>query len=189
MIIIHSRLLALQTIPAAFSPLIRSETLALHVRKIVEGIAFAALSVVEYRNGQVLATQRTKNADTILRWLAAKGLLRLPEAQTLQLSPTPEFAMILEGAADRNMSSKELEHAYSLASTLIHERHPERLARERVEQEMSDLARYAQRLHGWLWAHCMFFHGEAFLIQMGQAGTSSFFVPITQESIADSANI
>src|SRR5258708_4139522 len=55
--------------------LLRAEYVALQVRKIIEGVAFAALSAVEHINSQVLSAQRTKDADKLLVWLNAKGLL------------------------------------------------------------------------------------------------------------------
>src|SRR3954464_10577458 len=63
--------------------LMRAERTALHVRKIIEGVAYAALSAVEHRNQKMLAEQRTKDGDKLLDWLQAKGLLRLPHAQII----------------------------------------------------------------------------------------------------------
>ena len=68
MTLIRSRLLAIDSLSGTEAPLLRAEMLALHVRKIVEGVAFSALSACEIRNAQELREQRTKDADKLLTW-------------------------------------------------------------------------------------------------------------------------
>jgi hypothetical protein len=44
----------------------RAERFALHVRKIVEAVSFAALSAAEFKNTSQLLQQRTKDASQVL---------------------------------------------------------------------------------------------------------------------------
>jgi transcription termination factor Rho len=88
--------------------LLRAERVAFQARKIIEGVAYAALSAVEHINSQTLAAQRTKDADKLLTWLNSKGMLRLPNAQRMEPSPSPDYAVTLSGAASDDMT---LEHS------------------------------------------------------------------------------
>lgn len=166
------------------SSLIRAERIALHVRKIVEAVAYAALSGVEVRNRHTLAEFRTMDADKLLQKLFRKGLLRLPTAQRLG-PPQDGFAMILEGGAGAakglDLDKDALLGIFSRASALVHERHPERLSGEKVTAELAAVELDYQRLRDWLWLHTMYLTDAAFLIQMGQYGTSSFMVNLVRE--------
>lgn len=175
MSLIRARLISIEALPLGEAPLLRAERIALQVRKIVEGVAFAALSAVEHRNKNILSEQRTKDADKLLSWLDHRQLLRLPSGQTLEASPSVEFKCVFSGAANQDMKLEELKSAYSRASSLIHERHPERLTDEQILIEGALIEEDARRLRGWLWLHIMFLRGEGFLVQMGQHGTPSFF--------------
>jgi hypothetical protein len=174
MALIRTRLTTLSATEANGNLLARAETFAFQIRKIVEGVAFGALSAVEHRNRSLLKEQRTKDADKLLSWLAKKNLLELPSAQRLD-PPIGEFNIVLSGVAERNLTVDQLSAAYGRASALIHERHPERLTVTRLQAELSSLEDDARSLRSWLWLHLMHLRGEAFLIQMGMFGTSSFF--------------
>lgn len=78
---VRGRLLILDMDVFGERELYRAERFALHVRKIVEAVAFAALSATEFKNKSQLLQQRTKDASQVLAWLDQKKLLRLPEAQ------------------------------------------------------------------------------------------------------------
>jgi len=165
------------------TPLARAERIAFQVRKIVEGVAFATLSGVEVRNKQTLAELRSKDADKLLIWLDRKGLLKLPTAQRVGM-PLLGFQLVLEGgagaAAGLDLDKTNLLEMFSRASSLVHERHPERLTEEKVSSELLAVENDLHRLRGWLWLHTMYLRDSAFLIQMGQYGTSSFFVNLTR---------
>jgi hypothetical protein len=180
MTLIHLRLLVLDVRVDTENPIIRAERLALHVRKIVEGVSFAALSAMEHRNNRVLAGQRTMDADNLLDWMNKKGLLRLPSSQRVGASPLEGYAMLCEGAGDQDLSLSDLKEMFSRSSALVHERHPERLTAEVTASETAALENDALRLRSWLWNHIMFLRGEGFLVQMGQFGTPSFLVPLTR---------
>lgn len=95
MTVIRARLLYLDSKPADAHPLMAAEKIAFQVRKIIEGVAFAALSAVEYRNGQMMSDHRGKDADKLLTWLAKKRLLRLPSARRVEPAPDPSPAHCL----------------------------------------------------------------------------------------------
>lgn len=176
MALIRARFLALEAPPGAEAPFIRAERLALHVRKIVEGVAFGALSATEIRNAQEFREQRTKDADKLLTWLHHRGLLRLPQTQRIEPPPSPEFKATFKGAGDEDLHLDTLKAAYSRASALVHERHPERHDQETVEREIALLEEDARRLRAWLWLHITFLGDTAALLQMGQYGTVNFLV-------------
>jgi hypothetical protein len=161
--------------------LLRTEYAALQVRKIIEGVAFAALSAVEHINSQVLAAQRSKDADKLLVWLNAKGLLRLPAAQRIEPPPSPDFAVVLSGSGDKDWSLNQLKAAYSRSSSFVHERHPELITSNRIAAEAAAIEEDADRLSSWLWVHIMFLRGEGFLVQMAKYGTPSFFLTLTRQ--------
>jgi hypothetical protein len=166
----------------------RAERIALQVRKIVEGVAFAALSAVERRSGAVLDSKRGQDADKLLLWMERKGLLRLPAAQRLDPTPVEGFATSYSGSGDGGLAAgldldvPTLMQMFSRASNLVHERHPERLADAQIEAELAAIEDDLRKLNEWLWLHIMFLRGEGFLVQMGQFGTSSFMVPLTRLS-------
>lgn len=184
MTVIRARLISLEAKAADAHPLVQAEKVAFMVRKIVEGVAFAALSAAEYRNGQMMVDLRTKDADKLLTWLEKKRLLRLPSARRVGPAPEPApegcLGRLVE-APDRDMSVKQLRAAYSRASALIHERHPERIILEAIEAECTALEEDGRRLRAWLWLHATSLHGEAFLLDMDKHGTDRFLarlVPI-----------
>lgn len=181
MTLIRARFLALEAAPEGEAPFIRAERLALHVRKIVEGVAFSALSATEIRNAQELREQRTKDADKLLTWLDQRRLLCLPQAQRIDPAPSPGIKVTFRGAGDEDLDLDALKAAYSRASALVHERHPERLDQGTVEGEIALLEEDARRLRAWLWLHITFLKGSAALLQMGQYGTESFLVRLDRE--------
>jgi hypothetical protein len=77
---VRSRFLVLDVDVDGEGALNRAERFALHVRKIVEAVSFAALSATEHKNATLLVQQRTKDASQVLAWLDQKKLLRLPAA-------------------------------------------------------------------------------------------------------------
>lgn len=181
MALIRNRFIAIDQELIDETPLNRAERIALHVRKIVEGVAFSCLSGVEHRNQQTLQDQRSKDADKLLSWLHSKQLLRLPTAQRFEPPPTREYKAVLAGAAQHDVDIDYLKSAYSRASSLIHERHPEGLTGDAIASELSAIEEDAKRLRSWLWLHIMFLRGEGFLVQMGQFGSASFMVPLTRQ--------
>lgn len=160
---------------AGENPLVRAEQIAFQVRKIVEMVAFSALSAVEYRNRETLAAQRTKDAGAILAWLNKKSMLKLPHAQRVTPSSDPSYKAVFIGHPSANIGGDELASMYSRASALVHERHPERLTVSVIDEELRGMEDSARRLRDWLWLHIIFHQGEGFLVQMGQFGSASFF--------------
>ena len=185
MTLIRSRFSSSEASILGETPLARAERLALQVRKIVEGIAFAALSGLEARNEKVLAGHRTKSADDLLIWLNKKNLLKLPSAQRIGPAVTG-FKVVMEGGAgsaaglDQDVGS--LLRMFSRASALIHEHHPERYTEAKILADLQEIEADLRKLREWLWLHIMFLCGKAFLVQMGQYGTASFMVNLTKES-------
>lgn len=158
--------------------LARAERFAFHIRKIVEGVAFAALSAAEHRNKNILEKLRTKSADQLLHILNRRDLLRLPRAQYVKKSTRPGYRLEVSGVGDLDLAVKDLKSMYKRSSNLIHERHPERLLPKTLAIELSDLENDAARLRSWLWSHIMFLGGAGFLVQMGLVGTDSFMVDL-----------
>ena len=108
MAIIRSRLLSLTPIQPKVSRLVLAEHLAFQVRKIIEGIAYAALSAAERKSSQLMTKQRTKDADKVLRWLATKNLLRLPSAQRLEPANSNQAKWALSHVAENDMTLNQL---------------------------------------------------------------------------------
>ena len=162
--------------------LYRAERFALHVRKIVEAVSFAALSATEFKNGSQVLQQRTKDASQVLAWLDQKKLLRLPEAQRVTPSSDPRYGAVCEGNLPANVRVADLQGVFSRASALVHERHPERLSKEALKEELQELEKDARALRHWLWSHIMFLGGSGFLVQMGMFGTSSFMTLLTRQN-------
>jgi hypothetical protein len=125
--------------------LYRAERFALHVRKSVEAVSFAALSATESKNTSQLLQQRTKGASQVLTWLDQKKLLRLPESQRVTPSFDPRYGAVCEGNPPANIGVAELQGMFSRASVLVHERHPERLSQERLSREN---CRRSRKMHG-----------------------------------------
>jgi hypothetical protein len=185
---VRGRLLILDIDVNDESVLYRAERFALHVRKIVEAVSFAALSATEFMNTSQLLQQRTKDASQVLAWLDQKKLLRLPKAQRVTASPDPRHGAICEGNPSANIGVAELQGMFSRASALVHERHPERLSQEILKRELQGLEKDAQALRHCLWSHIVFFGGSGFLVQIGMFGTSSFMTLLTRqnpENLAD----
>ena len=178
---IRSRFLILDVDVENETVLNRAERFALHVRKIVEGVSFAALSATEFKNASQLLQQRTKDASQVLAWLDQKKLLRLPEAQRVTRSSDPLYQVVCEGNPPANVGATELQKMFSRASALVHERHPERLSQETLKGELQELEKDARSLRHWLWNHIVFFEGSGFLVQMGMFGTSGFMSLLTRE--------
>jgi hypothetical protein len=155
-----------------------SEQLALHVRKTVESVAFACLSAAEHRSRLDSLGQRNKGADHLLSWMQRKELLKLPSAQQVRRSTVAGYSLEVIGQGDKDLSLDQLKSAYSRSSSLLHERHPGAITDEWLRSTHEMLEDDARSLRGWLWQHTMFLSGSAFLVQMGQFGTTSFFVPL-----------
>lgn len=181
-LLIRKRLLQAETTTWAAEPLLEAEALGLQVRKIIESVAFMALSAAEYRNNTTLADLRTKDADKLLTLLQGRALLKLPEAQDIKPPSEPSFAMELHGAQSRNLDLASLKRAYSRASQLVHERHPERLDQAIVASEAIKLAQDAEALRRWLWTHTMFFRGEMILVRMQFPDQARFITQLTGPS-------
>lgn len=171
---VRGRLLILDMDVFGESELYRAERFALHVRKIVEAVAFAALSATEFKNKSQLLQQRTKDASQVLAWLDQKKLLRLPEAQRVTPSSDPHYQAVCEGNPSANIGVTELQGMFSRASALVHERHPERVSQEILKSELQVLEKDARELRRWLWQHFVFLGDNGFLVQMGMFGSSSF---------------
>jgi hypothetical protein len=178
MTLIRERLLAIEKTEPSETPLMRAERIGFQVRKIIEGVAYGALSAAEVRNKQVLLQQRSKDADKLLSWLHSKSMLVLPSAQRLEPPPSAEYRIVMAGAGSEDLARDDLKSMYSRASSLVHERHPEQLTSTQIENDLNSIERDASRLRSWLWLHIMFLRGEGFLVQMGQFGTESFMVSI-----------
>jgi hypothetical protein len=175
--LLAERILLLRAIPDVPNYL-HAETVALHVRKIVEGIAFGVLSALEHGSLE-LSRQRTTDADKLLRFLNSKGLLRLPNAQDVR-SGEGGLAAIIMGAGVRDLSLHDLMQTFSLASSIIHERHPEKLSPAVTARLYSEIRTAAAKLDAWLWSHTFFFvdsktkQQKSFLIQMSLFGRPGF---------------
>lgn len=180
--IVRGRLLILDVSISDENLLNRAERFALHIRKIVEAVSFAALSAAEFKNNAQLLQQRGKDASQVLAWLEQKKLLRLPESQKVSCSSDPAYAVVCEGNPSVNIGVTELQKMFSRASALVHERHPERLSRDGLKQELQELEKDAQTLRHWLWSHIVFLGGSAFLVQMGLFSTPSFMTLLTREN-------
>jgi len=178
---VRSRFLILDVDVSGEDVLNRAERFALHVRKIVEAVSFAALSATEFKNRGQLLQQRTKDASQVLAWLNQKAILRLPEAQRIAPSSDPRYAVVCEGNSAANIGVAELQRMFSRASALVHERHPERLSLESLNGELLELEKDARALRGWLWNHIVFLGGSGFLVQMGRFETPSFLTLLTRE--------
>ena len=181
MSLMRVRLLACEAASPPLPILLEAERLALHVRKIVEGLAFSALSACEIRSAHLLREQRTKDPDKLLTWLHARGMLRLPQAQRELPSQSLGYAFVLEGAGHHDLGLTFLKSAYIRASALLHERHPERLGRSAIETEAASLREDACMLRSWLWTHIMFLKGgDAVCIRMDHFGADAFCVGLTR---------
>jgi hypothetical protein len=180
MMLIRQRFLAIERTDAAETPLVRAEQIGFQVRKIIEGVAYGALSAAEVRNKQVLSQQRSKDADKLLSWLHSKNMLVLPSAQRLEPPPSDEYKIVMAGAGSEDLALNDLKSMYCRASGLVHERHPEQLTSTQIENELNAIVADASRLRSWLWLHIMFLRGEGFLLQMGQFSTASFMVSISK---------
>lgn len=165
--LICQRLHLLKNLPPDAPALTDAETVALQVRKIVEGIAFAALSGTEHRNNEALISLRSKDGAEIIRTLARRKMLHLPSSQDIRSSDEPDLRAILSGRGDRDMSAAELAEAFKFASQVIHERHPERLSLDQLQRERDRLRHTARRMRNWLWTHATTHNGQAIVVQMG----------------------
>jgi hypothetical protein len=179
---VRNRLLSLNVDVNEETMLNRAERFALHVRKTVEAVSFAALSATEFKNKSQLLQQRTKDASQVLAWLDQKRLLRLPEAQRVTPSSDPQFGAVCEGNPQANIGVAELQGMFSRASALVHERHPERVSQESLNRELQGLEKDAQYLRQWLWNHIVFLGGSGFLVQMGMFGNTSFMKLLTRRA-------
>jgi hypothetical protein len=174
MVLIRARFIHIAEL-ATQDAFVRAEQIGLQVRKIIESVAFSALSAAEHRNGRQLGGQRTRDAADILKWLDKKGMLKLPCACRVAPSIDPIYKAEFNGNGSVDLDREVLESMFSRASALVHERHPERLPEHIVRNELQAIEEDSQRLRDWLWLHMIFHKNELFLVQMGQFGTPSFF--------------
>ena len=94
MMLIRERFLAIDRTDPSETPLVRAERIGFQVRKIIEGVAYGALSAAEVRNKQVLSQQRSKDADKLLSWLHSKSMLVLLSPAAIRTSRSgPELGM------------------------------------------------------------------------------------------------
>jgi hypothetical protein len=173
------------TIESAFSienDMVRSEQIALQVRKIIEALAYCSLSASEKVNNTILRDQRSKDADKLLNWLDAKNILRLPAAQIFRESNIPSIKVIIEGAPEKNWTKDRLLQAFSRASAQIHQKHPEDLTNRYLAAAVAEIEKDARELREWLWKHTMDLRGEAFLVQMKFENPEHFLVSIRKVS-------
>jgi hypothetical protein len=177
--LICQRLHLLKSLPSDVPELADAETIALQVRKIVEGLAYAALSGSEHRNKEVIIGLRSKDGADVLRSLSKRGMLHLPKAQDLSRATNPAYEIVISGRGDRDMTEIELIDAFKLASQIIHERHPERLTLHGVRADRDKLRSITSKMREWLWTHMVSHRGEAIVVQMalypkeGWCGTAS----------------
>ena len=153
---------------------LEAEFYALHVGKIVEGIASAAARVAEEGGGPSVDLG-TREADKILANLQAKGMLVLPKAEDIGKSDQPGFAVMISGAPSRDLEVIELKEAYRASAEILRCPNPESMDPKQLGDVLANLRSCAGRLRGWLWNHAMFFQDDALIVQMGMLGTDSFY--------------
>ncbi len=173
MSIITGRIQVFNELPEDASFVFVAESYALHLRKIVEGLAFAALSAFEHTEGRLDHLHR-KAPDALLRHLDKKGLLQLPRAYDIRQSDDRAYRAKLLPAPDRDLHVSDLYKVWDSASRVLHERHPERITKEALRETGAALRSDSARLRGWLWSHCVHFKGELFMVQMAKVNTDSF---------------
>ena len=173
MSIIAGRIQVFDELPADASFIFIAESYALHLRKIVEGLAFAALSAFEHTEGRLDQLHR-KDPDALLRHLDKKGLLRLPRAYDIRQSDDPTYRAKLLATPDRDLNVGDLYKVWDRASRVLHEQHPKRITKEVLQEIGTALRSDAARLRGWLWSHCVHFKGELFMVQMAKVNTEAF---------------
>lgn len=176
--LIHARLVAVGNPVEGSLPLFRAEMVGVAVRKVVEGLAFAALSAAEHQNPKLPRSFRTKDANHLLSSLDSKGLLRLPEANDVLPPSDDTHVAIFQGRPERNLTVAKLKAMYSRASVVIHERHPERLTDQTIAQEVIALEQDVRDLRLWLWTHVTFIQKEAYAIQMNQINAQDFWISL-----------
>jgi hypothetical protein len=150
MALIAARLQLLQEWPADDRAYIFVvESYALHLRKIVEGLAFAALSAFEHAEGLLQHLHR-KDPDALLRHLEKKGLLALPTSADVARSSDPASTVIVTPRAERDLQPRDLYDIWTRASAHIHERHPERVSKESLEKAVVEFDADTSGLRAWL---------------------------------------
>lgn len=185
-LLIRKRLLQAETIiNSRGDELLQAEALALQVRKVIESVAFLALSAAEYRNKATLGEMRTKDADKLLALLQTRKMLKLPEAQDILTPSDPAYTMEVRGAQSRNLDLSFLKGAYSRASELVHERHPDRLEQAAVASDFRQLSADSLALQKWLWTHTMFFQGEIILVRMAYPDAQRFITELRGPQAAE----
>jgi molybdopterin-binding protein len=95
-----------------------AESYALHVGKVVEGIASAAARVAEQGGGPSVDL-RTLDADKVLARLHAKGLLVLPKAEDIGKSDQPGLAVVISGAPIRDLEVMDLKQAFRASADIL----------------------------------------------------------------------
>ena len=178
--LIHARLVVVGNPAGGSLPLFRAEMAGVAVRKVVEGLAFAALSAAEHHNPKLPRSFRTKDASHLLSSLDSKGLLRLPEANDVLPPSDDTHVAILQGRPERNLTAAKLKAMYSRASAIIHERHPERLTDQAIAQELATLEQDVRDLRLWLWTHVTFIQEEAYAIQMDRIHAQDFWISLSK---------
>ncbi|WP_422011022.1 hypothetical protein [Reyranella sp.] len=103
-------------------------------------------------------------------------MLRLPHAQIFRESLVSDIRVVSEGAQDKDWTKARLLDAFSRASALIHQKHPEELTDKYLAAAVLEIEKDARDLREWLWKHCIFLRDEAFLVQMMFDNPHHFFV-------------
>ena len=116
-------------VPAA-EDYVAAETLALHLRKVIEGIAFACLVACDQAKMDLPRQATGKwNAQEIFKTLKVKGLEPFPSPSNIRYA-TPseklelEVSHVIEGVPERRMTPSELIKVYQKTHSWLHEKNP-----------------------------------------------------------------
>jgi hypothetical protein len=154
--------------PDKNSDLAALETVAFHLRKIVEGVAFGCLVAVE--NGLKDLPRSAVgqwNADTIFARLKKRSQLAFPEPFERQDPPpgsASEVSHHLVPRKDLTMTVDEMRDCYQRTHLWLHEWNPYVPAHTRdFEKRRVDLLRDQTGVRNALWQHMIGIGGEIFL--------------------------
>ena len=144
------------------------ETVAFHLRKIIEGVAFGCLVAVE--NGLKSVPRDAVgqwNADTIFARLKKRSQLAFPEAfdrQNPEPGSRPQVQHHIVARNDLAMSVDEMRNCYRRTHPWLHEWSPYVPAHAKdFEKRRSDLLRDEIAVRNLLWQHLIGIGGEVFL--------------------------
>jgi len=178
---IARRLRVLDTI-ASGATYLDAELTALHVSRIVEVIASAAVCVAGNAHSPS-GDRGTQDAARLLTDLHKQHLLVLPKAEDISRSTDPGFALVVSGAQVRDLGVADLKQAYRASTEFLGETSPEAMEGEHLRRALADLRTWAMRLRGWLWNHAMFLEDQALIVQMGMLGTESFIATLRKDAV------